>query len=213
MGPDLRTAGKGSILHIQQGVMSPSGLLLASPIWAIQGSLAERAWCMVSWAVWLYMEWFQFADNKGRKWRKWEEQGDKEEMYMGKAICWLWFENVTALGSGISEAITWLEMADSKATACVCLTQLLDRLAPIYDRHRFGGNPWVMPVYMAQTWSYTLYLTFYRTAPFWPFSIWTFSETLPLDTYFRLKCMIQLATFLLYSNSLLCPLPTHPDPL
>jgi len=44
IGPDLGTVGEGSALRVQQEVMSPSGLLLASPIWAIQVSAAENAW-------------------------------------------------------------------------------------------------------------------------------------------------------------------------
>jgi len=44
ISPDLRTVSKGSTLHVQQGAVLPLGLLLASPIWAIQVSSAEEAW-------------------------------------------------------------------------------------------------------------------------------------------------------------------------
>jgi len=44
IGPDLGTVGKGSALHVQQGVVSSSGLSLAGPIWAIQVSSAKEAW-------------------------------------------------------------------------------------------------------------------------------------------------------------------------
>jgi len=44
IGPDLGTVGKGSALCMQQEAMSPLGLSLASPIWAIQVSSAEKAW-------------------------------------------------------------------------------------------------------------------------------------------------------------------------
>jgi len=35
ISPDLRTVGKGSTLHVQQGAVSPLGLSLASLIWVI----------------------------------------------------------------------------------------------------------------------------------------------------------------------------------
>jgi len=41
---------------------------------------------------------------------------------MGKAKSCLRFESVAALGLGNSGAITWSEMANSKATACARLT-------------------------------------------------------------------------------------------
>jgi len=44
IGPDLGMVGKGSALRVQQGVVLLLGLLLASPIWAIQVSSAENAW-------------------------------------------------------------------------------------------------------------------------------------------------------------------------
>jgi len=35
IGPDLRTVGKGSVLCVQQGAVSSSGLSLAGLIWVI----------------------------------------------------------------------------------------------------------------------------------------------------------------------------------
>ena len=44
ISPDLRMVGKGSVLCVQRGVVSSSGLSLASLIWVIQVSSAEEAW-------------------------------------------------------------------------------------------------------------------------------------------------------------------------
>ena len=72
------------------------------------------------------MNWFQFAENEGGRWRKWEEQGDKGEIHMGKVKSCLRFESIVALGLGNLGAIMWSEMADSKAVAYACLTPLLE---------------------------------------------------------------------------------------
>jgi len=77
--------------------------------------------------------WVHFADNKGGRWGKWEEQGDKEERHVGKAKSCLRFEGIVASGSGNSGAVMWSEMADSEATVCACLTEVCIKAAQRAD--------------------------------------------------------------------------------
>ena len=132
IGPDLRMVGKGSALCMQWGVVSSLGLSLAGLIWAIWVSSAKEAWWVASRMSWLYVAWVQSADNKGGRWGKRKEQGDKEE---GKCVrnstCWLCIACVVLLGSGNLGVIMWSEMTNSEATACAHFIVLISETSPV----------------------------------------------------------------------------------